>query len=82
VSGAELDKARNAYRTALITQNQQALNRAEAIQSARLYLGDAEAVNTNWRRFMAVTVEDVKRVARTYLVPENSLVLLIVPEGQ
>ena len=82
VSAAELEKARNAYRTALITQNQQALNRAEAIQSARLYLGDAEAVNTNWRRFMGVTVEDVKRVARTYLVPENSLALLIVPEGQ
>ena len=82
VTAAELDKARNAYRTGLITQQQQALARAEAIQAARMFMGDAEAVNTDWRRFMAVTIADVKRVAQTYLVPENSLALLIVPEGQ
>ena len=82
VTAAELDKARNAFRTGLITQQQQALARAEAIQAARMFMGDAEAVNTDWRRFMAVTVDDVKRVAKTYLTPENSLVLLIVPEGQ
>jgi hypothetical protein len=39
-------------------------------------------VNTDWRRFIAVTIDDVKRVAKMYLVPENSLALLIVPEGQ
>jgi predicted Zn-dependent peptidase len=39
VSAAELDKARNAYRTGLITQQQQALARAEAIQAARMFLG-------------------------------------------
>jgi predicted Zn-dependent peptidase len=82
VTTAELDKARNAYRTGLITQQQQALARAEAIQAARMFMGDAEAVNTDWRRFMAVTIDDVKRVAKMYLVPENSLALLIVPEGQ
>ncbi|HKP30813.1 MAG TPA: pitrilysin family protein, partial [Gemmatimonadales bacterium] len=78
VTAAELDKARNSYRTGLITQQQQALARAEAIQAARMFMGDAEAVNTDWKRFMAVTIEDVKRVAKTYLVPENSLALLIV----
>lgn len=31
---------------------------------------------------MAVTVDDVKRVARSYLVPENSLAILIIPEGK
>ena len=82
VTAAELDKARNAYRTGLITQQQQSLARAEAIHSAYMFLGEAEAVNTDWRRFMAVTLEDVKRVAKSYLVPENSLAILIVPEGQ
>jgi predicted Zn-dependent peptidase len=82
VTAAELDKARNAYRTGLITQQQQALARAEAIQAARMFMGDADAVNTDWRRFIAVTIDDVKRVAKMYLVPENSLALLIVPEGQ
>ena len=82
VTAAELDKARNAYRTGLITQQQQALARAEAIQAAKMFMGDADAVNTDWRRFIAVTIDDLKRVAKMYLVPENSLALLIVPEGQ
>ncbi len=80
VSAAELDKARNSYRTGLITQQQQALARAEALQVAHMFLGDGAAVNSDWRRFIAVMVEDLKRVARTYLVPDNSLAILIVPE--
>jgi len=82
VSAAELDKARNSYRTGLITQQQQALARAEALQVAHMFMGDAAAVNTDWRRFISVTVEDMKRVARRYLTPENSLAILIVPEGK
>jgi len=79
VTEQELTKAKNAYRTQLITQQQQALNKAEALQSASLFLGSHEAVNTNWKRFLAVTTADVKRVAGAYLRPENSLVLLIIP---
>jgi predicted Zn-dependent peptidase len=81
VSEAELTKAKNGYRTQLITQQQRALNRAEAIHSASMFLGSPEAVNTNWRRFMAVTVDDLKRVAQKYFTMENSLVLLITPGG-
>ena len=61
----------------LITQQQQTLAKAEAIQSANLFLDVPETVNTNWRRYAAVTVDDVKRVAGKYLRPENALVLLI-----
>jgi zinc protease len=79
VSEAELTKAKNGYRTQLITQQQRALARAEALQGAQMFLGDPQAVNTNWQRFLAVTAEDLKRVARKYFTPENSLVLLITP---
>jgi len=81
VTEAELSKAKNAYRTQLITQQQQALAKAEALQSADLFLGNPEAVNTNWKRFLAVTTDDIKRVAGSYFRPENSLVLLITPGG-
>jgi predicted Zn-dependent peptidase len=77
VTDAELDKAKNGYRTLLITQQQRTLAKAEAIQTANMFLGSPEAVNTNWRRFLAVTVADIKRIAGTYLRPENALVLLI-----
>lgn len=79
VSEAELAKAKNGYRTQLITQQQRTLAKAEAIQTANLFLGNPDAVNTNWRRFLTVTVADIKRVAGTYLRPENALVLLITP---
>ena len=79
VTEAELAKAKNAYRTQLITQQQQALAKAEALEAATMFLGDPEAVNTNWRRYLAVTAADVKRVAAAYFRPENSLVLLITP---
>jgi predicted Zn-dependent peptidase len=82
VSAGELDKARNSFRTGLITQQQQALARAEALQTAHMFLGDAAAVNTDWKRFIAVTIDDLKRVARTYLVPDNSLAILIEPEAK
>jgi predicted Zn-dependent peptidase len=81
VTDAELSKAKNGYRTQLIIQQQQALAKAEALQTADLFLGDPEAVNTNWRRFLAVTAADIKRVAGSYFRPENSLVLLITPGG-
>ena len=80
ISAAELTKAKNAYRTQLITERQQVLNRAEALQQANLFLADPGAVNTNWQRYLSVTLEDIRRVAGRYLVPDNSLVLLITPE--
>lgn len=79
VTDAELTKAKNGYRTQLITQQQQAMAKAEALQTASLFLGDPDAVNTNWRRFLAVTQADIKRVAGAYFRPENALVLLITP---
>lgn len=81
VTEAELNKAKNAYRTQLITGQQRAADKAEALQAASMFLGSAEAVNTNWRRFLGVTTADIKRVAGSYLQPANSLVLLITPGG-
>jgi predicted Zn-dependent peptidase len=81
VTEAELNRAKNAYRTRAITLQQQSLYRAEALQTANLFLGDPEAVNTDWQRYLAVTVEDIRRVASTYLRTENALILLITPEA-
>jgi predicted Zn-dependent peptidase len=47
-----------------------------------MYLGSPEAINTDARRYEAVTVADLRRAALRYLTPENSFTLLIVPEGR
>jgi predicted Zn-dependent peptidase len=46
-----------------------------------MFLGSVDAVNTLLDRYMKVTAADIKRVASTYLRPDNSLVITIVPEA-
>jgi predicted Zn-dependent peptidase len=36
-------------------------------------------VNTDVERYMKVTKDDIKRVAKQYLRPDNSVVILIKP---
>jgi zinc protease len=80
VSAAELTKAKNAYRAGVINQRQQAMSTAEALQRATLFLGSPDAVNSDLDRFMKVTPEDIRRVARKYLDPNNRLVLIVTSE--
>jgi len=81
VPAAELDKAKNGYLATKIQQQQISLFLAEAIQEATMFLGDPNQVNTDPSRYLAVTTDDVRRVAAKYLVPDNSLVLLVTPAG-
>ena len=79
VTDAELSKAKNSRRASTIFGKQQALNTAESIQSASMFLGSAAAINTDLQRYMKVTKDDIKRVAQQYLRPDNSVVILIKP---
>jgi len=75
----ELAKAKNSRRANSIFGRQQALNVAESIQAANMYLGNPAAVNTDIERYMRVTTDDIKRVAQKYLRADNSTVILIKP---
>jgi zinc protease len=79
VSAAELERARNQRRASLIRGLQTAMGKAEAIQHANLFLGDPRRVETEIDRYQAVTLDDVQRVARQYLVPGNRAVVLNLP---
>ncbi|MBX3173151.1 MAG: insulinase family protein [Gemmatimonadaceae bacterium] len=77
----ELEKAKNAWRARTIFARQQALAVTEAVQHAAMFLGSPMAVNAEAARVSAVTVADLRRVARAYMRPGNSLTLLLEPEG-
>ena len=79
VTDVELAKARNSRRAGAIFGKQQALNIAESIQSANMFLGSPGAINTDLERYMKVTTADIKRVAGQYLRADNSVVILIKP---
>ncbi len=76
VTAEELTKAQNMKRADLISERQTQFSRAEAIQRNALYFGSPDEVNAELQRYLGVTTADIQRVARRYLVPNNSLVFL------
>ncbi|MGH8236368.1 MAG: M16 family metallopeptidase [Steroidobacteraceae bacterium] len=81
----ELEKAKNQLRAErvitdrMIDGRQTVLSKALWLQDAHLMYGDADAANTTLDKLLAVTAEDITRVARTYLVPANRTVVATVP---
>jgi zinc protease len=82
ITAEELTKAKNAWKASTIFGRQTALDLSEAVHYAAMYLGSPSAVNSEAARYEAVSLADLRRVAATYLRPENSLTLVIVPEGR
>lgn len=79
VTAEELEKAQNRYRAGAVLGRQSVMGRAEALQWHNHFLGDPGAITTEMERYMAVTLEDVQRVAQRYLDPANRAVIITQP---
>ncbi|HYW72533.1 MAG TPA: pitrilysin family protein [Pyrinomonadaceae bacterium] len=78
----ELQKAKSGARRAFINGLQSSLNRANTIGQYAVYYNDPNLINTRLDKVMAVTKEDVMRVANKYLAPTNRTVVITVPKAQ
>ena len=81
VGEPELARAKNIFRATAVSGHERPEDIAEALHHAATFRGAAEAVNTDLARTMALTVTDMRRVARTWFVPANALTLVVTPEA-
>ena len=75
----ELEKAKNRVRSAFVFGLSSTLDRALVLGQFELYFGDAELLRTELDRYLAVSADDVKRVANTYFAASNRTVLDVLP---
>ena len=79
VTERELRKAKNQRRADEVGDRLEVQSKGDLLQSAALRFGDPFRANDELARFEAVTLEDVRRVARTYLTPANRTVVIAQP---
>jgi zinc protease len=78
-SPAELARVQTQIASALVRSRQTASGIALALVHATTERGDPGLVNTDLDRYLAVTADDVMRVAQTYLRAENRTVVEYLP---
>ncbi len=79
VTEAELEKAKNQMLRGVVTSLLTDASKASLIGEAAAIEGDPERVNRAIDDIRKVTVEDVARVAREYLVPERRTIVTVKP---
>jgi predicted Zn-dependent peptidase len=84
VTGQELTKAKNTIRTAFVSNRESTFSRAEEIHHYLMFHDSLAEINTDLDKFLAITPEDVRRVARAYLDPANVVTVVVrpAPAGQ
>jgi predicted Zn-dependent peptidase len=79
VDAKELERVKTQLRASAIKEMQSSQNRAEALAQFELAEGNAELINTELDRILAVTPAQIQAAAKKYLVSEKRAVLEIQP---
>jgi zinc protease len=79
VTADELTKAKNTFRARFIENRETVLNKAEELHHYAMFHPSLAEMNSDLDHFMAVTNDDIRRVAAKYLDPANAVILVIKP---
>ena len=82
VTADELTRAKNQYRAGVIQSRETTFGIAEGLNYYNLLFPSVSDMNTDPQRYMAVTAEDIKRVASKYLDPANATVVIVNPAAK
>lgn len=80
ITEKEFQKLRNQTEAEFITANGSMVGIAESLANYEMYFGDSNLINTELKRYMKVTKEDIQRVAKKYFVPSNRVSLYYLPK--
>jgi predicted Zn-dependent peptidase len=81
VTEADLRRAKNIYRAAIVTERERPEDWARQLQHAALFHGGAGDVDRDLERVQAVTLADLQRVAGRWLDPARGLQVVVTPDS-
>lgn len=82
VSEEELQKVKNQIENRMVNSNTTIARRATNLANYHTLYNNADLINTEIERYMQVTREDIRRVAREYFREDNRVVLYWLPKGE
>lgn len=80
ITEEEFQKLRNQVENDFVSQNSTVQGIAESLANYHTYYGDANLINTEIDRYLKVTREDIRRVAKKYFNKDNRVVLYYLPK--
>jgi predicted Zn-dependent peptidase len=82
ISEKELEKLKNQFENRVVNSNTTIENIANNLAEYHTYFKDASLIKNTLEKYMAVTREDIKRVANEYFRENNRTVLYFMPKNQ
>lgn len=82
ISEREFLKLRNQVENSFVKSNVKLADRAENLATNYTYFGNTDLINSELDKYLAVTREDIKRVANKYYTKGNRVVLYYLPKSQ
>jgi predicted Zn-dependent peptidase len=80
ISDQEFQKLKNMIESQFVSDNSSMVSIAENLANYKMFYGNANLINTELEKFMAVTKEDIQRVAKNYFNENNRVVLYYLPK--